>query len=190
MKIFSRSLQQLQFLAIAAILSFFATEQGVQAQQQSCIITNDGTTACGKPTKVKTPQMPVIKKPKVLDKDYSIVFVLNDCKRFDSSVKCNLSMKNSGQEVQFSVKHEASKIVDSVGKSYSGYEARYAGVNSAEGMWSGEIRLFPGIDYPIDIKFNNVPEETNKIPILIITTRRGGNGASFEMQFRNVSIVN
>jgi hypothetical protein len=189
MKTVHRSLQQFSFLAIAATLSFFATEQRVKAQQQSCIITNDGTTVCGKPSKVKTPQQSAIKKQKVLDKDYSIVFILNECKRIDSSVKCNLSMKNSGQEVQFSVKHETSKIVDSVGKSYSGYEARYAGVNSAESMWSGQIRLFPGIDYSIDIKFNNVPEETTKIPILIITTNRGGNLSYFEMQFKNVSIV-
>jgi hypothetical protein len=44
-------------------------------------------------------------------------------------------MKDKGQEVQLSISHENSKIVDSIGKSYPGYEAIYAGVNSNAGMF-------------------------------------------------------
>jgi hypothetical protein len=184
-----RLVSTFSLMSLATFSSLFFYESLVQAQDRVCITTDSGATVCGKPN-VAPPKKTTVKKMKAIDAAYNITFILDGCKRVDSSVQCSLSMKNQGQEVQFSMLHDTSKIVDSAGRSYPGYEAIYAGVNSSGGIWSGEIRMFPGIDYPVSMRFNNVPEEITKIPILIIATRRGGNGASFAMQFRNVGISN
>ena len=160
----------------------------VHAEDRVCIVNDKGETVCGR---VKTSASPTVKKPsqkmKVIDKDYSITFLLDKCSRVESTVQCVLSMKNQGSEQQFSISPQSSKIVDSKGRTYPGFDARYANVTASEQvLFSGEIRLFPNIDYPISLRFNNVPEDVTKVPLLIISTRRGGNGSSHELHFRNV----
>jgi hypothetical protein len=146
------------------------------AQQRACVITDEGNTVCGKLTTQP--------KKSSSDSGYrkevkNYIFVLKGCRRSDTTIKCSLIVTNRGAETSFTMHATLSSIIDSNGKSYEASTVAsggktYSYINMA---------IAPGIDYTVDITFENIPEQIAKVPLL--KTNIDG-----EARFRNVSFLN
>lgn len=146
-----------------------------QADQQTCVITNDGATVCGRLTK----QQP--KKSNSASGQRKEVgqftYVLKGCKRSDTTIKCSYSITNKGTEITIRLHSESTSLIDAKGKSYLASNIE-AGGQSRIGM---DILISPGIDYAVEVAFENIPEQITQVPIF---------KPDQNVQFRNVTFIN
>jgi hypothetical protein len=174
-----RIVRQTSVLASIVLTSLLIYSNPASAQQRSCVITDEGTTVCGKlTTQTKKPNSSSGQRKEV-DK---FVFLLKGCKRSDTTIKCNLQVTNKGSERELYIHagNEYSTIVDSLGKAYSGSTVDIGG-KSSNALWTV---ISPGIDYNADISFENIPEQIAQAPVLNLYLH------SQKVQFRNVSFSN
>ena len=160
-------------LASMVLTSFSINSDPASAQQQACVITDQGNTVCGKLTTQQKKPNQTSGQRKEVD---NFVFLLKGCRRSDTTIKCNFQIANKGQERNLYVNAEYSAIVDSMGKSYSGSTIDIGGKNS-NSLWTV---ITPGINYDASMTFENIPEQIAQAPIL-------NSHFSQKIQFRNIS---
>jgi hypothetical protein len=149
----------------------------VLSQQRACVITDEGTTVCGKlTTSAKKPNRSLEKRQE-FDK---FVFSLKGCRRQDENIKCDFAIANRGSEDRLLYVYADSSLVDSNGRSYFG-----SSLEIGEKSSKGEIPLTvsPGINYNAILTFENVPERITQVPLLNIKTYQK------LIQFRNVDFT-
>lgn len=152
-----------------------ANTQPASAQKQTCVITEDGSTVCGKRApQIKKPDRSAVQNRDI--KNYTIS--LKGCTRQDISVKCSLTVKNTGTERRFSISPVNSSLVDAKGRAYKGEQISIGGKTDVYSL----LTISPGIEYAAEITFENIPAQISGVPIINIYTNAG------KVQFRNVSL--
>ncbi|MEH1908683.1 hypothetical protein [Nostoc sp.] len=152
-----------------------------QSQQRVCVITDEGATVCGKPTKQPKNTNSHSEQRKLIN---GYVFLLKGCRRSDTTIKCNLLITRESTEDNFGIDASKLTIVDSVGKSYNGSAVEMGGKSGN----SVSLRISPGINYVTDITFENIPENITQAPVLKLPVF-ANNGAN-NIEFRNVPFLN
>jgi hypothetical protein len=167
----------------SATLSIFSLSVSTQAQQRACVLTDEGSTVCGKPTSITNDS----RKTNQISLD-NFLFALNGCRRSDTTVKCDLTLINKGLERGIRVYGQdsccaTSKIIDSFGKSHS------ASSVDMDGRISSFIitTVSPGVNYSAIVIFDNVPEQVSRIQLFSLELRIGDKYKS--AKFRNFSII-
>jgi hypothetical protein len=174
-----RFVQRASLLSSLVVTSLIIHGSPARSEQRVCIITDDGATMCGKLTSSKKEA----KNPKQQNSGYrkearNIVYLLKNCRKSDTSVKCEFVITNKGSERAFGMAASPySTIVDSNGKSYSASTIDIGGSSDT----SRVISIAPGIDYAAILTFENIPDQVTKIPLLNISAD------DQNIQFRNVS---
>lgn len=160
-----------------ALTSLFSVNLPAQADQQTCVVTNDGATVCGRLTK----QQP--KKSNSTSQQRKEVgqftYLLKGCKRSDTTIKCSYSVTNKKQQENMGFDTRYSSIIDSQGKSYLASNIEVGGKNFSS--LGGYVMISPGIDYNVEITFENIPEQITQVPIFQPASK---------VQFRNVTFSN
>lgn len=148
------------------------------AQQRACVITDEGSTVCGKLTTQSKKPTQTAGQRKEAD---GYVFLLKGCKRLDTNIKCRLSITNKGAERNLFAAGTSgnSSIIDSVGKAYPGSTVEIGGKSDV----SVVTTISPGIDYVAEFNFENVPTQITQAPVLNLHLDN-------KVQFRNVSFSN
>jgi hypothetical protein len=173
-----RTFLQTSVLAGMVLTSLSIYSNPASAQQQACVITDEGATVCGKlTTQTKKPNSPSGYRKEV-DK---FVILLKGCSRSDATIKCNFVITNKGEERGFEIRAGQSSIIDSKGKPYSGTNGEI-GADSHPGL--ARTTVSPGIDYAANITFEKIPEQITQIPL--VNFHMGGKN----VQYRNVSFSN
>jgi hypothetical protein len=164
----------------------------LKAVERACVTTDAGGTVCGKfksarEEQAQEPSQEEAKNPS-LSAGYrkesdGAIFLLRSCRRSDSSVKCNfvVTAKKENKSVGIGIGKGQSSFVDSTGKSFASSSSEYNGAT----LGSLSLNISPGIDYVIDVNFENISEQITKAALLNITTYTGK-----VVQFRNVPISN
>jgi hypothetical protein len=165
------------------LTSFFIYDNPVQAQQRACVITDRGTTVCGK--LIRQTQSSTNKSVQSFGQKEVVgnfIYIFKDCKRSDTTVECVFTVANKGQEI-FKLAYAGEfELVDSNGKSYHGSTFEFGG---SKGPFASET-LSPGIEYSAGVTFEQVPVQMTRFPLL----RGGISGKEQKFHFRNVTISN
>ncbi len=108
--------------------------------------------------------------------------MLRGCRRSSSDIKCNfvISTKKEGKYPSIFTGKGNSSIVDSAGRTYPSSNLEYNGSNAS----SFSQMISPGVDYVIDINFENIPGQIKKTALLNIVQ------PGTVVQFRDVPILN
>jgi hypothetical protein len=177
-----RFIQRASLLSSLVVTSLIIHGSPARSDQRVCIITDDGTTMCGKPTSSKKEA----KNPKQQNSGYrkeakNIVYLLKGCRKSDTSMKCEFVITNKAAERDFTLNDSYSSIIDSNGKSYLTSNVDLGGKSD---NYYRSISIASGIDYAAVLTFENIPDQVTKIPLLNIFA----DGQ--KIQFRNVSFSN
>jgi hypothetical protein len=181
-----RNIQQASLLAGIISASLFVCNNPARADQKACVITDAGTTVCGRLTNIKPPtnRPPVSSNQVQIDK---ITVSLKGCRRDDKIVKCTFEIANRGKEekrIYSSV--DESYVIDTSGTSYRSASIDMGGQSSASSYVRGiETSIVPGIESFASINILNVPTELTQAKVLEFNTNLGK-----KVQFRNVPISN
>jgi hypothetical protein len=163
----------------------------LKAVERACVATDAGSVVCGKFKSAREGQeqeprqeearnsTPITGYRKELD---GITYTLRSCKREESSVKCNfvVTTKKEGKQLYIVTGKGHSSMVDSNGTTYPSSNLEYNG--RREGTLLTHMSL--GIDYVVDIIFENIPGQITKAVLLNVNT----NGKV--IQLRNVLFLN
>jgi hypothetical protein len=161
---------------VISSLSF--PNMSVKAEQSDCIITEDGATMCGKPTKSVNSE--------------GFIITLKGCRRDGSVVTCELNINNKGKEGSIKINGYngrsiygayGSKIVDANGKTHNASRVDFDGSSNATDRTAS---LTPGIDYAASLTFDNMPE-MNRAQLLSILI--GSRTKVDSANFRNILIA-
>ncbi len=159
----------------------------LKAVERACVSTDNGVV-CGKFKAVAAEQAQESSQPdqptgyrKEAD---GIDYLLRNCKRSNSDIKCNflITTKKENKQFYITVGKGYSSIVDSSGKTYPSFSLEYSG--RVEGGTTAR-KMSPGIDYVVDINFENIPSQVTKASLLNISVSGGK-----VVQFRNVPFLN
>jgi hypothetical protein len=174
-----RVIQRFSILVSIASMGLVSSNPA-SAQQRVCVITDEGAIVCGKLTTQKQQPTSSSGYRKEIGK---FIFLLKSCKRSDTTIKCNFSVINKGDEVPTNVSSNWFLLVDSTGKSYPGDGLNIGGNSSNQGQ-SHSLTISPGIEYLGEITFKSVPETLRQFPLLKI------DFLDNKMNFRNISLSN
>lgn len=181
-------------LSCTAIASFIVTNLScftalAQAEQQVCVVTDDGATACGRvinPKEEANEQTQISEQREEID---NIVFSLKGCMQSERTLKCEFTVTNKGPDVtvQFPVVNWAgqlSKIVDSKG---TVYRSNSVDIDSQRPDGNGTIvtTLVSKVNYVATITFENIPDQLDSIQLFDVSVN-----TSKHPQFRNISLAN
>jgi hypothetical protein len=166
------------------LTSFFIYNNPVRAQQRACVMTDRGTTVCGKlirQTQSSTNQSMQSFGQK--DEVGNFVYVLKDCKRSSANLKCSFTVLNKGKETLKASYASAFELVGSNGKSYKGSVFAFGG---QEGNYA-TATLSTGVNYLAEITFEGVPTQITQFPLLRGEFNELGQN---QVHFRNIIISN
>lgn len=176
-----RMFAQASVLASMVLASLSIYSNPASAQQRACVITDEGATVCGKlTTQMKKPTSSVEQRKEL----GNFVLLLKGCRRSDTTIKCNLSVTNEGEEKQLWIEQTNSTIVDSDGKSYRGSTVSVGGKSAGSLLTT----ISPGINYAAVITFKNISQQIAQVPLLNLALHDTSN--SHNIQFRNVYFSN
>jgi hypothetical protein len=156
--------------------------------ERMCVTTDGSNTICGKFKSIREEQVQGQEETRTPAQGASyqkesdgINYVLRSCRREDSNLKCNLviTTKKEGKRANIRAGKGSSSIIDSTGKTYPSSTLEYNGAPTSG--FSSDLSL--GVDYVVDINFENVPKQITKAALLNLSTDK-------VVQFRNVSISN
>ena len=159
--------------------------------ERMCITTNGSNTICGKFKSAKEGQeqgqeetrtpTPNASQRKELD---GITYVLRSCRKSSSDIKCNFVITTKKEtRIGIATSKGKSSIVDFAGRTYPSSTLEYNG--KANNYISAQIS--PGVDYVVDINFENIPGQVTQASLLSIVKAFGVEGV---VQFRNVPFSN
>jgi hypothetical protein len=182
-----RTFLQTSTLASIVLTSLSIYSNPASAQQRVCVITDEGSTVCGKlTTQTKKPNLPSGYRKEV-DK---FVFLLKGCSKSDTIVKCTVQITNKGEERKLIARTNTpgstsgSHLVDSMGKYRTASTIEMGGNVSVSYVSDVSAVISTGIDYVADLTFKDVPEQMTQVPILNFVTDKG------RIQFRNIPFSN
>ncbi len=162
----------------------------LKAVERACVATDAGATVCGKfksarEGQAQEPRQEEARTP-VPSAGYrkesdGINYTLRSCKREESIVKCNfvITTKKENKTGFIRTGKGNSSIVDSAGRTYPSSNAEY----NASSNSSFNVPLSPGVDYVVDVNFENIPGQITQASLLNISSLK-------VIQFRNVPISN
>jgi hypothetical protein len=101
-------------LSSMILAGFLIHSNPASAQQRACVITDEGATVCGKPTKPTKKPNSSLGCQKEFD---NYIVLLKGCKRLDTTIKCTVQITNKGVERPVLMDIHSSSIVDSSGAS-------------------------------------------------------------------------
>jgi len=144
--------------------------------------TKPETSVNSKPADESNPAkpLPVIMKAE----DHSVLFALHECRKSGSSIVCQFSLTNKGQDRRFQLSRYDSKLFDELGNGYKGSEAQIA--NQTGG--TPEIGFIGGVTTRAQMTFENVEPNAAKITLLEIGFMVG-NDYNLSVKFRNVPLI-
>jgi hypothetical protein len=166
------------------ITSLFIYKNPVQAQERACVMTDRGTTVCGKlirQTQSSTNQS--VQSFGQKDEVGNFVYVLKDCKRSSANLKCAFTVLNKGKETLKASYASAFELVGSNGKSYKGSIFSFGG---QEGNYA-TATLSAGVNYLAEITFEGVPAQITQFPLLRGQFNELGQN---QVHFRNIIVSN
>jgi hypothetical protein len=160
--------------------------------ERACVTTDDNKTVCGKYKSVRGEQAQEPRQEEARNPTSSagyrkesgaVSYLLRSCKRSDSGVKCIfvITTKKENQLVNIVAGKGYSSIVDSAGRTYPSSNFEYNGSNRNQ----FQVNSSPGVDYVVDLNFENIPGQITKAALVNIN-EFGGK----VVQFRNVPISN
>ena len=160
-----------------------------KAIERMCVTTDGSNTICGKFKSAKEGQgrgqeearnsAPSAGYRKELG---GITYLLRSCRRSSSDIKCNfvITTKKENKYPSIFTGKGYSSIVDSAGRTYPSSNLEYNAASSS----SFSLLLSPGVDYIVDINFENIPGQITQASLLNINNR------GKVIQFRNVPLSN
>jgi hypothetical protein len=155
----------------------------IQAIERACVTTEGSKVVCGKFKAVEQGQEASQPEQTTGYRKESdgINYLLRNCKRSNSDVKCNLVLTTKKENTAFFLQTGKgnSSIVDSTGKTYPSSTLEYNGSNRV-GI---REKMSVGVDYVFDINFENIPAQVTKAALVNIKTEN-------MIQFRNVPFLN
>jgi hypothetical protein len=159
----------------------------LKAVERACVTTNGTDTICGKFKSAKEGQeqgqeartpAPIAGYRKEVD---NFVLTLENCKRVDESVKCQLKILNKGTKKDVGINAGGSSMVDLAGRSHPGSLTDFGA-----GPGSTTAEIDSKTDVIVSITFNNISEQIFKAQLLNLAFYKGIK----PIQFRNISISN
>jgi hypothetical protein len=162
----------------------------LKAVERACITTDAGGTVCGKFKSTREEGQEEARNPTPSasyrkDSD-GVVYLLRSCKRSNSDIKCNLVITTKKERKYLTVSSGKgnSSIVDSAGKTYPSSNLEYNGRNKPSVI---EL-LSPGVDYIVDVNFENIPVQITQASLVNIVPINTAQDKV--VQFRNIPISN
>jgi hypothetical protein len=137
--------------------------------ERMCITTDGSNTVCGKFKSAKEGQEQEQQAKQPIQGNGSrivvnnVAFLSKSCSRSDTTVKCSLSMRNKGTEVDFWMSASYAAITDSSGKTY---KASNLEVGGQSGSAICSIKLTPEVDYEAVLTFDGIPGGVTKAQLL------------------------
>ena len=206
-----RLIQRASILAGMTFASLAVYSNPAHADKpQTCVIASNGKTECGTLTAVERACITPDGKNIICGKFKSatdgqaqrqeeartpppssgarkelggVTYVLRSCRRSSSDIKCNFVITAKKENmIDISTGKGKSSIVDSAGRTYPSSSLEYNGDNKQ----SIYQTMSPGVDYVVDINFENIPGQVTKASLLSIAMYSGGG----VIQFRNVPFSN
>jgi len=116
--------------------------------------------------------------------DHLVLFALHQCRKSGSSIVCDMSLTNKGDDRQFELITYRSRLYDELGNGYRGSDARVA----REQGGSPRIDFIKGVTTRAQITFNQIEPNTTKITLLDLTFNIGRDN-NLSIKFRNVPLV-
>jgi hypothetical protein len=159
----------------------------LKAVERACVTTDSNGVVCGKFKSVAAEQgQEAVQpdRPTGYRKDSeNITYLLRNCKRSNSDIKCNILVTTKKENKVFSIvsRKGYSSIVDSTGKTFPSSSVDYDGKSDS----AVTKRMSPDVDYVVDINFENIPAQVTKASLLSLIV--AGNQV---VQFRNVPFLN
>ncbi|WP_310410600.1 hypothetical protein [Chamaesiphon sp. OTE_8_metabat_110] len=162
----------------------------LKAVERACVTTNGTNTICGKFKSAKDGQeqgqeeaRTPASNPGQRKELGGVTYVLRSCRRSSSDIKCNFIITaKKANKLNISTGKGKSSIVDSAGRTYPSSSLEYNGDNQNNIFTD----MSPGVDYVVDINFENIPGQVTKASLLSIAMYAG----SGVVQFRNVPFSN
>lgn len=157
----------------------------LKAVERACVTTDSNGVVCGKFKSVAAEQGQEATQPDratgYRKESDGVNYLLRNCKRSNSDIKCNLVLttKKENKRLILQTGKGSSSIVDSTGRTYPSLSLEYNGNSQVTINES----MSPGVDYVVDINFENIPTQTTKASLVNISTPK-------VIQFRNVPFLN
>jgi hypothetical protein len=154
--------------------------------ERACITTATGSTVCGKFKTAREGQAQEEARNPTPSAGYrkevdGVSYVLRGCRRSGSDIKCSfvVSTKKENKLSRIFTGKGYSSMVDSAGRTYPSSTLEYNAASSS----SFSLGLSPGVDYVVDVNFENIPGQITQASLL--------NVFSFNvLQFRNIPLSN
>ena len=163
----------------------------LQLVERACIITDSNDTVCGKFKYSKEGQQQEPRQEEARNPTPSagyrkesggVTYVLKSCKRSESITKCSfvITTKKEDKSIDVLAGKGYSSLIDSANRTYPSSNLEY---NGAPRILFSQ-KLSPGIDYVVDVNFENIPGQVARASLLNVYS---GSGV---IQFRNIPISN
>jgi hypothetical protein len=166
-----------------------------QPQQRACVITDEGTTVCGKPTtpQKKANEINQEKKNTVPPQEFRIddyVFSLKKCQRFTPGAFCNITIVNNGAERNLKIIANSPSdssimiMTDITGEEYR-FEAKSLDIGEKR---DGAVTFKPtkGKSYDLVLHFKRVARSTLQTQKLLLPVTI--DGTSRMVIFTNITM--
>jgi hypothetical protein len=143
--------------------------------------TNSDSTVISKsPDEIPGSQLPVIMRAE----DHLVLFALHQCRKSGSTITCDLSLTNKGEDRQFRFSTYPSRLFDELGNGYRGVDARVA----KEQGGSPQIDFIKGVTTKAHMTFDKIEPNTTKITLLDLSFDIGRDN-QLSIKFRNVPLA-
>lgn len=116
--------------------------------------------------------------------EHSVVFNLQQCRKSGTSITCDLTLTNTGQDRRFRLSSYRSKLFDELGNGYKGANAQVANQKGD----SPEIGFIGGVTTRAQMTFENIEPNAAKITLLEFNFMVGDD-YDLSVKFRNVPLI-
>ena len=116
--------------------------------------------------------------------EHSVVFNLQQCRKSGTSITCDFTMTNTGQDRQLRLPVYQCKLFDELGNGYKGSEAQVANQTGD----SPEIGFINGVTAKAQMTFDNIEPNAARITLLNFGFSVG-NDYNLAVKFRNVPLT-
>jgi hypothetical protein len=137
--------------------------------------SDSNPTEAGDVTKSTTPALKI--------EDHSVVFDLRQCRKSGTSITCDFSLTNKGQDRRFGWIAGRSNLYDELGNGYNGRTGQLAKENGYE----PRINFISGVTTKAQVTFEKIEPSAAKITLLRIQFDVGDD-YGLEVKFRNVPL--
>jgi hypothetical protein len=116
--------------------------------------------------------------------EHQVVFNLQQCRKSGTSITCDLTLTNAGQDRRFRLSTYRSKLFDELGNGYRGEDAQVANQTGD----SPEIGFINGVTTKAQMTFENIEPNAAKITLLEFSFAVGDD-YDLSVKFRNVPLT-